>query len=170
LIDLDPYDVVYVDNDPVVTVHNRAIRAAAEGVVAIEGDIRRPAETLGDPLLLSVIDFGRPVGILFVDVLHFVTDEEDPAGIVAAFRDHVAAGSHLVITAASVDGVDPDRVEKVSAVYQNATTPLVPRPGSQIRTYFDGFDLVAPGVVNLTRWRADGPDIAGGLGGVGVKR
>ena len=162
--------VVYVDNDPVVTVHNRALRASDDGIVAIPGDIRQPAEILGDPNLTSVIDFARPVGILFVDVLHFVTDEENPAGIVAAFRDQVAAGSHLVISAASIEGVDPERVEKVSAVYQNATTPLVPRPGAEIRGYFDGFDLVPPGVVNLTRWHADGPDIAGGLGGVGVKR
>jgi hypothetical protein len=82
--------VAYVENDPVVTVHSQALRATTPGVIAIDGDIRRPRDILTDPVLGGVIDFAEPVAVLLVAVLHFIHPEEDPAGIVAAFRERMA--------------------------------------------------------------------------------
>jgi len=102
-------------------------------------------------------------------VLHFVADEEDPAGIVGRFRDRFAPGSHLALSIACRDGVDPESTEKVTDAYRNATTPLIPRTREQIEPFFDGFELVPPGLVNMAAWHADGPEIPGGLAGVARK-
>ena len=102
-------------------------------------------------------------------MLHFVTDEEDPAGIVARFRDRVAPGSHLALSAACSDGVDPESAEKVTAAYKNATTPLVPRTRAEIERFFRGFEPVSPGLANMAVWHAEGPEIPGGLAGVARK-
>ncbi|MCO5992271.1 SAM-dependent methyltransferase [Actinoallomurus rhizosphaericola] len=161
--------VVYVDHDPIVAAHSRALRADGDAVTVIEADIRRPDDVLAALEDKKVIDFDEPVGILFIDVLHFITDEEDPAGIVARFRDRFAPGSHLVLSIACRDGVDPESTAKVTAAYQNATTPLIPRTREQIEPLFAGFELVPPGLVSMACWRADGPEIPGGLAGVARK-
>ncbi|GAB3983809.1 SAM-dependent methyltransferase [Actinoallomurus acanthiterrae] len=161
--------VLYVDHDPIVAAHSRALRADGGGVAVIEADIRDPDTVLSRIEDKGVIDFAEPVGILFIDVLHFVTDEEDPAGIVARFRDRIAPGSHLALSAACSDGVDPESAEKVTAAYKNATTPLVPRTRAEIERFLRGFELVSPGLANMATWRADGPEIAGGLAGVARK-
>jgi hypothetical protein len=161
--------VVYVDHDPIVAAHSRALRADGEGVTVIEADIRDPDVVLARLEDRDLIDFDEPVGILFIDVLHFVTDEEDPAGIVARFRDRCAPGSHLALSIACRDGVDPESTEKVTAAYRNATTPLIPRTREQIEPFFDGFELVPPGLVNMAAWQADGPEIPGGLACVARK-
>jgi SAM-dependent methyltransferase len=162
--------VVYVDNDAVVTAHNRALRAMAPGVVAVHGDIRRPAEILGDPDLLGVIDFAEPVAVLLVAVLHFITPDEDPARIVAAFRDRVAPGSYLVISHGVSDDTSPRVVEKITSAYNGASAPVTPRTAAEVAAFFEGCELVEPGVVDVTRWRPErrtrsqGLQVAAGVG------
>ncbi|MCO6006513.1 SAM-dependent methyltransferase [Actinoallomurus purpureus] len=161
--------VVYVDHDPIVAAHSRALRADGEGVAVVEADIREPDAVLSRIEDEGLIDFAEPVGVLFIDVLHFVTDDEDPAAIVARFGDRLAPGSHLALSAACSDGVDPESAEKVTAAYKNATTPLVPRTRDQIERFLHGFEPVSPGLVNMAVWRAAGRDIPGGLAGVARK-
>lgn len=162
--------VVYVDNDAVVTAHNRALRATTPGVVAIHGDIRHPDEILGDPDLLSVIDFAEPVAVLLVAVLHFITPQEDPARIVAAFRDRVAPGSYLVISHGVSDDTSPRVVEKITSAYNGASSPVTPRTAVEVAAFFEGCELVEPGVVDVTRWRPErrtrsqGLQVAAGVG------
>jgi hypothetical protein len=162
--------VVYVDNDAVVTAHNRVLSAKTPGVAAVHGDIRHPDEILGDPDLLSVIDFAKPVAVLLVAVLHFVTPQESPAGIVAAFCDRMAPGSYLVISHGVSDGTDPRTVDKITSAYKGATAPVTPRTSSEVAAFFDGCELIEPGLVDVTRWRPErrtrsqGIQIAAGVG------
>lgn len=166
--------VAYVDNDPQVVVHNRALLAGSDGIVAIPGDIRYPAGIANDPELLAVIDFSRPVGVLCVAVLHFVTDRENPWASVAYFRDLMAPGSHLVLSHITSDDSDPEAVNAIKEAYEGAAAPAVFRTARQIGDFFDGFSLEHPGIVNVSAWRApaDEPLPAPAvrfLGGVGVK-
>lgn len=145
--------VVYVDNDPVVTCHGRALRATNDGVAAIDGDIRDPRSILADPELTAVIDFAAPVAILCVAVLHFIRDEENPGEIVAGLRGQMAAGSYLVISHAASDGADEQVLAGIDEAYQDATAPAVPRTVAQISELFAGLELAEPGLVDVSHWR-----------------
>ncbi|MDQ2873948.1 MAG: SAM-dependent methyltransferase [Actinomycetota bacterium] len=161
---------VYIDNDPVVTAHNRALRATMPGVVAIHRDIRRPGEILADPDLLSVIDFAEPVAVLMVAVLHFISPEDDPAGIIEAFRNRMAPDSYLVLSHGVSDDTSARAVAKITAAYEASTAPVTPRTAAEVEAFFDGFDLAEPGVVDVTRWRPErhvrsqGMRVAAGVG------
>lgn len=156
--------VVYVDNDPVVRAHARALLAGVEGVAVVQEDLRRPEDVLAHPETRRLIDFREPVAVLFLAALHFVSDEEDPAGIVATVRDAVAPGSYLVISHGTAEGYAPEGVSSGRRVYDRASAPVVPRTREQIQGLFAGLDLVEPGLVNLTEWRPD--DTAEPLQGV----
>jgi hypothetical protein len=167
--------VVYVDNDPIVTVHNRALlESDGGGTIAVRGDIRYPLNILTNHELRQVIDFQQPVGILAVAVLHFVTDTEAPYRAVAAFRDRVSAGSCIAISHITSDGTEPDVVNTIEEAYRHASAPAVFRSTTDIRRFFAGFDLIEPGLVELSEWRGQGlksvkPPALRFLAGVGRK-
>jgi hypothetical protein len=144
--------VVYVDNDPVVVSHNRALRRA-QGVVACYGDVRHPTEILGDSELTQVIDFQRPVGVLLVAVLHFVTDADRPHDIIEAFCSKLAPGSFLAISHLTSDETPDEVVSTTREAYKAATAPLVFRTRKDIRALFGDLPLVAPGLVEVSQWR-----------------
>jgi hypothetical protein len=168
--------VAYVDNDPIVTVHNRALlESAGSGIIAVRGDIRYPLNVLANHAVGEVIDFSRPVGILFVAVLHFVTDQQMPYQAVAAFRDRIAPGSYIALSHITSDGTDPAVVAAIKGVYSNASAPAVFRSRDEILRFFTGFDLVSPGLVQVSEWNANNlkPSALPALrflGGVGQKR
>ena len=140
--------VVYVDNDPIVLVHARALLADEKRVVAVEGDLRRPESILDNPEVTQHIDFGQPVGLLLVAVLHFIPDEAAyPA--VAKLRDRLAPGSHLVISHGSVSrDLNEDVIEKGKEIYARSSAGMaIPRSREEILRFFDGFELVEPGLV-----------------------
>ncbi len=164
--------VVYVDNDPVVTVHSRALCGGYDGVAVVDGDLRRPQEILADPQLTGLIDLAEPVAFLCVAVLHFITEEEKPREIVAALRWRMAPGSYLVISHVAADGADKRVVSEITDAYQGATAPAVPRTHSAIRDLFTGLDFVEPGLTDVALWQCDTPVGARDiriLGGVGRK-
>ena len=148
--------VVYVDNDPIVLAHATALLNANDTVTVIQADLRRPQEILDHPELRRLIDFTEPVAILLVAVLHGVTDEEDPAGILRTLREAMAPGSHLALTHTTSDGPDPDAVAQVGRIFEQAAAPVIYRSRAQISALFDGFDLVEPGLVRGWQWRPDG--------------
>ncbi len=160
---------VYVDSDPIVTAHNDAMLAADERVAVIQQDIRRPGEILDDPRLRALINFDEPVGVLLVAVLHLIPDEQDPAGIVARFRGSMAPGSHLVLSQFSADS-DPAAMAQLRAVAAGTPVETYFRPRDEILPFFDGFELVQPGLVSVEQWRpgADAPatrlKVTGGVG------
>ncbi len=148
--------VVCVDNDPVVLAHSRALlaRRRPERTTVLAGDLRQPERILADPRLCEVIDFSRPVVLLLMAILHFIPDSEDPAGIVAAFRDAMAPGSHLVLSHATYDF--NIKVLNNSRVYNDATAPFIPRSRAQIMGLLSGFEVLEPGLVDVAHWRPDG--------------
>jgi hypothetical protein len=163
--------IVYVDNDPVVLAHARALLPRSGTAKVIEGDLRRPKSILDHPDTLALIDFDKPVAVVLAAMLHFVTDEEDPAGIVTTFRERMAPGSHIVISHDTRTGPALEDVENVERIYQKANAPLLFRTAEEIQSYFDGFDMVEPGLTYVSQWRPDGPGVATDkkwiMGGVG---
>jgi S-adenosyl methyltransferase len=167
--------VAYVDNDPIVVVHDGALLAGSgEYITAVRGDVRYPLNIITNHTVRQVIDFSRPVGILFVAVLHFITDEENPYDSVAAFRDRMRPGSHIVISHITSDGSAPNTIRSIQEAYRTATAPAVFRTREQIEKLFSGFELLKPGLVEVSGWRGNNrkPAVLPALrflGGVGRK-
>lgn len=167
--------VAYVDNDPIVAVHNRArLDSVDNGIIAVRGDIRYPLNIITNHAVRGVIDFRRPVGILFVAVLHFVTDSEGPYQAVAAFRERVSPGSYVAISHITSDGTDPGVISTIEEAYRRASAPAVFRSRIEIERFFDGFHLVKPGITEVSNWRGSkrktaGPPALRFLSGVGKK-
>ncbi|MFG2090326.1 MULTISPECIES: SAM-dependent methyltransferase [unclassified Spirillospora] len=166
--------VVYVDIDPIVIVHARALLAADDRTAALQADMRAPETVFASDAVARLIDFDRPVGVIFNAMLHFVTEAEDPAGIVGAFTDRMAPGSHLVISHSTLDDRPADLVEIIETAYENASAPMVFREHDQILRLFNGLTLIEPGLVKVNRWHSDEEEAAasGGAwvyGGVAVK-
>ncbi|GAB3890682.1 MULTISPECIES: SAM-dependent methyltransferase [Microbispora] len=165
--------VVYVDNDTVVLSHARALLATDTQTRVILGDVRKPGDILTHPDVRDLLDLSRPVAVLLVAVLHFVPDHEDPYGAVRTLADAMAPGSFLVISHVE------HRPELAGAVkpYERANAPAVGRTFDDIGRFFDGLELVPPGLVNVRQWRPDAPVLAAQLepkvpffAGVGAKR
>jgi S-adenosyl methyltransferase len=147
--------VVYVDHDPIVVAHNDALLATRDGVVTIRADVRDPDAVFGHEPLARCLDFGRPVAVLLLSVLHFISPEEDAAGIIARFRERMAPGSYLAISIGTSDGADPEMLAEATDTYARARMPFTLRSRTQIMDLFDGFDLVEPGLVSLPEWRPE---------------
>jgi len=146
--------VAYVDNDPVAVSHAQALLATGDGVIATEGEAREPEAILADPALAGVIDMTEPVCLLLVSMLHFFTADEADM-IVGTLRERMVPGSYLIISQGNSNGAVPrDRVQNA---YGRDIT-LTGRPDAEIAAYFDGFDLVPPGLVPVTEWQAGEPD------------
>jgi len=145
--------VVYIDNDPIVHVHANAL-LAGEATSIVLADLRQPDAILDHPTLRRRIDLTQPVALLLVAILHFLGDDEDPAGIVARLRDRLADGSYVVISHATAD-FDRQAAAAAARAYDQAAAPMVLRSHAEIERLFDGFELVGPGLVQVSRWRPD---------------
>lgn len=147
--------VVYVDNDPVAVAHSASLLADNPNAGIVSADIRRPAEVLAAPQVRELIDFEQPVAVLMITILHFITEEEGPDGLVAAYRDALPAGSWLALTHATDDD-RPDTAAAVGKLYRSkATSPVTARSHKRIGQLFDGFEMVEPGLVHVPLWRPD---------------
>jgi hypothetical protein len=144
--------VAYVDNDPVAVTHAQALLATGDGVIATEGDAREPEAILADSALAGVIDLTEPVCLLLVSMLHFFTADEADM-IVGAFRQRMVPGSYLIISQGNANRVPREGVQNA---YGSDIT-LTGRPAAEIAAYFDGFDLVPPGLVPVAEWPAAQP-------------
>ncbi|WP_433435642.1 SAM-dependent methyltransferase [Nonomuraea sp. CA-141351] len=143
--------VIYVDHDPVVRLHAQVRLADSAGVASVQADLRRPADVLSDPNVTGLIDFDQPVCVLMVGVLHYVMDEEDPAGIVAAFRQRMAPGSHLVISHAMSES-DPQVIAQLTMATADTPAQARFRTREEVLRLFDGFELIGPGLVPVHDW------------------
>ncbi|MFF7652247.1 SAM-dependent methyltransferase [Streptomyces sp. NPDC007983] len=159
--------VVYIDNDPIVAAHADAKLTSTPGTHFALADARRPADILAHPAVRDHIDFAEPVALLLVAVLHFVSDAEDPAGIIATLTEPMVPGSHLVISHGTLDFHGPDQV--ADEVYRKSTAALRLRGHAEIVPFFDGFTMLEPGLVRAPLWRPDGPPPdAGALAPIGI--
>lgn len=154
--------VVYVDNDAVVLAHGRSLLHGVPGVTIIPGDLREPEPILADPELRALIDFSQPVGLCMTLVLHFLPPDDDPYGVVARFRDALCPGSYLVLSHVTGDGRETGTLTDIGGVYQDANAPLIMRTRDQVTAFFNGFELIEPGVVFLSQWRPTGEYFAQG--------
>ena len=135
--------VVYVDIDPVVVLHANVLLSAGDKSVAVQGDFRAPGDILADPAVRGHLDFARPVAVLLLGVLHFVSDAEDPAGAIAVLRDRLAPGSYVAVSTV-VRGRVSNRKAATAAVkvYDQANAHLYPRSEEELEAMFAGFDLL----------------------------
>ncbi|MFF7472935.1 SAM-dependent methyltransferase [Streptomyces sp. NPDC008092] len=164
--------VAYVDNDPIVKAHGDALLSRAGSTGIVLADLRDPQAVIDHPEVRRIIDFGEPVALFLVAILHFIRDEEEPERIVATLRDALPAGSFLVLSHATDDFAERSEAQ---AVYNNATASMNLRPRARIERFFDGFELVEPGVTQVPFWRPDttppaGSEAIGFYGGVAVKK
>ncbi|MFC6881261.1 MULTISPECIES: SAM-dependent methyltransferase [Actinomadura] len=144
--------VVYVDNDPIVLAHGRALLAENDRTTVVTADVRSPEEILADPDVRRLIDFDRPVGVMLVGILHHLHDDEGPQRIVDTLMDAVPSGSHLFVThfcASSQESRDAEKQYLALLGTGRFRTP------EEITAYFDGLELLDPGVVPLPLWRPD---------------
>jgi hypothetical protein len=149
--------VVYVDNDPIVLVHARALMLSSpEGRSEyISADLRDPASILQDPVLTDTLDLTKPVGLTLIAILMLIADEDDPWSTVAALRDAMPSGSCLAITHPTAD-FNPDEVGKAVAAATGAGMTLVARTKEAVARLFGDWELLEPGLVPVSAWRPDG--------------
>jgi SAM-dependent methyltransferase len=146
--------VVYVDNDPMVLAHARALKTG-DGTSVIHADLRDPDTILSHPETRRLIDFSKPLAILFVSVLHFVPDP-DAHEAVAEFASAAAPGSHLVLSH-GYHNQDLQASAATTTVYASTTSPVTQRTPEEILTFFDGLEILEPGLVPVQQWRPDEP-------------
>ncbi len=152
--------VVYVDNDEAAVLHSQAILARDKHTAAIQADLQRPGEILSHPALQEMLDLAQPTAVLLVAVLHFIPDADAPTRLVGELRDAVAPGSYLVISHGTTDG-QPRHVGEAMELYAQTTAPFQPRSHAEILRFFDGVDLVEPGLVRILLWRPGDPQDLG---------
>jgi hypothetical protein len=144
--------VVYVDNDRVALTHANALLATSDGVSAILGDLRDPGKILGDVTSHGLLDLAKPVVVVLAAVMHFITDEEGAAGLVKRFTGAMAPGSYLILSQATHDLL-PEESERARQMYRNASSPMVTRTRDEVLAFFEGLELVEPGLVFTSQWR-----------------
>jgi hypothetical protein len=149
--------IVYVDNDPMVYIHGKALLADAVSVEIINADVRSPAEILADPTVLSLIDFGRPVGLLMLAILHHLEDSDNPAAVAARFRDAVPPGSFLAITSFHMPGPELPELRAITIENEKVVAGGLGsgrwREDEELLTWFGDWELLPPGLVSLQDWR-----------------
>jgi O-methyltransferase involved in polyketide biosynthesis len=148
--------VIYVDNDPIVLAHSRALLPTSHSTAVIQADLREPATVLDHPSTRGLIDFDQPVAVLMLAVLHFTTDEQ-AVDAIATFHDAVVPGSHLIISHSTTEG-HGEAGEQATGAWKNATAQIRSRTREEVEALFKGYELLEPGVVWVPQWRSDNAD------------
>jgi S-adenosyl methyltransferase len=146
--------VVYVDNDPSVRLHAQALLADDSSTIVVMADIREPESILQDPEITGFLDFSKPMGLILNAVVHHILDEEDPHGLLARYVGAIAPGSFVQITHFSNASAEAREMEKV---LQQALGRGKVRSHQEIVSFFEGLELLEPGVVFNPEWRPDEP-------------
>jgi hypothetical protein len=154
--------VFYVDNDPFVMAHAQRLTGAAEGATAyIHADLRDPDAILRHPELCRTLDMSKPVALMLIFVMHFLTDADDPYGCVRSLTGALAPGSYLAMSHGTQDFMSAKTREQVDAALkrENARSrePGQPRDKAAFTRFFDGMELVPPGIQSISEWRNDDP-------------
>jgi hypothetical protein len=163
--------VVYVDFEAVAVAHSELILQDNANAAIVRADLTEPDSVLKHPITTELLDFGRPVAVMMFASIHFVPDSANPDGLVAAYRDATAPGSYLALSHGTSDE-RPDVQEAVEE-YKTTANPAILRTRSRVLEFFDGYDLVEPGLVFTPEWHGEldvcDPWRAGCYAGVGLK-
>lgn len=150
--------VAYVDNDPVVLTHGRAL-LSDPGTMVLQADIREPQEIINDPAIRGHLDFGQPIAVLMFSVLHHVKDSENPGVIASAFRDAVCPGSYLAIAHFHDPAEQAPHVSRGVREYERVFNENLGtgrwRVTEDIQAYFGDFEMLEPGLVSIFDWHPD---------------
>jgi SAM-dependent methyltransferase len=149
--------VVYVDNEAVAVEVTAGVVAGDDRLGVVRADLRDPHAVLHNPITAGLIDLSEPVGLVMGLLVHFIPDHDDPAGLLARYRESVAPGSYLVLSHDTADGREED-MAGVSKLYEETNRPLILRDHARLTALLDGFQLVAPGIVHMPLWRPDPDD------------
>jgi hypothetical protein len=143
--------IVYVDNDPIVLAHARALLTGRpEGSTAyLDADLRDPGTILREAA--QTLDLSRPVAIMMIGILHMITDSDHPHEIVAELLGAVPSGSWLAIAHPASDVIEQN-VQAVKRLNQSLATPTTMRTHAQVEQFFDGTSVIPPGIVQMHRW------------------
>jgi SAM-dependent methyltransferase len=149
--------VVYVDNEPVAVTHSSTILEDNPKATVIQADIRQPEVILGHPETQRLLDFNKPTAVLLLSVLLFVTDEE-AYRVVRSMREALVSGSYISISHPTDDDTPPDEGEQAKKLYAAMGTPVRVRSYNEVEKFFEGLELLEPGLVYVPLWRPEGPD------------
>jgi len=149
--------VVYVDNDPIVMVHSRALTIGdPQGrTTYLEADLRDPEAILKHPTLTDTLDMSQPIGLLLVAVLHFFHDDDQALAVVRHLLDALPAGSYLAFSHFTMDFNTPELIARYDEMYAAGRADARPRSGPQFARFLDGLDIVEPGIVAVSDWRPE---------------
>lgn len=151
--------IVYVDSDPVAVIHSQTMLEGNPNVGAIEADARRPEDILNHPTVRRLLDFGKPLAVLLVALLHFITDDDEAYGVVRVLRDALTSGSYIAISHAidATENAPRTVIAQSEKLYARSSNPGKTCSRAQIEQFFTGLELVEPGLVYTPRWRPEGP-------------
>jgi S-adenosyl methyltransferase len=154
--------VVYVDNDPIVLNHARALlSSSAEGATAyIDADLRDTGPIL--ERAADILDFGQPIAVMLLGILQGIPDQEEPGAIIGRLMDAVPSGSFLALTQIAGDVAADEVAKGVRRYNEQAAAPVAARTHAEAGRFFAGLDLVEPGLVQVHRWRAGAGDAGNG--------
>jgi len=149
--------IVYVDNDPVAVAHSRTLLAGNPGAAVIAGDFTTPQQLLGEVEALDLLDRDQPIALLLNALLHFVPDADKPGELIATYRDWTPSGSYLQICHATDDLHPSNQTAQIEQLYRQATATMNFRSRAEVEAFFDGYELVEPGVCLAATWRPEEP-------------
>jgi hypothetical protein len=151
--------VMYVDIDPVAIAHSKALLADNPLADALLADLREPGGILYAEQVVGLLDFGQPVAVLFNSMLHFITSDDELAGMLGAVREVLASGSYLTITHGTAVADQRTEQDGVIEIMEDTPTPGIRlRSRDMLRSLLPGLEIVEPGIVPVTEWRPDHPD------------
>jgi len=150
--------VVYVDIDPIAVAHSELLLRGNPRATVIQADVRQPEVILHHREVQRLLDFDRPLAVLLVALLHFVTDDEEAYALVRQLREALPSGSYLVISHASSEGMPAEQNVQLERLYGQTSNPVKTRSRQEIARFFDGLELVEPGVVFFPLWHPESPD------------
>lgn len=149
--------VVYVDVDPVAVAHSQAILQGNPCAVAIRADARQPDQILAHAEVRRLLDWSKPAAVLFVAVLHLLPDDGQAYHAVVTLRDILTVGSYVAVSHPSYEDASPAFLQQVNKLTATTASRYQYRTLAKIRRFFDGLDLVAPGLVHTPLWRPESP-------------
>ena len=149
--------IVYVDNDPIVLVHARALLTSAPGgaTAYIDADLRDPGGILADPELRRTLDLSQPVALMLISILQFIVDSDDPHGIVSQLIGAMPSGSYLAISHPTYDFMPPGTVAEHDAANARPGVVFRPRSREELARFFERLEQVPPGIQSVAEWRAE---------------